>query len=166
MRRSRKQEISNNLFTLILVCSWTKACSLGLPTLNYTEVYGLTATRMKSVKHYVSNPYYALLSMVGGYTEDRTNHRTVKIGGCMGSCAWMGTCLGQLRRYFQFTSFHRHSSDKSSTSDAQQFKGIELKQQSLTWTTLATKEKRCQWIASIRDASSVQYVAYCCGWIE
>ena len=27
--------------------------------LNYTEVYGLIATRMKPVKHYVSNPYYA-----------------------------------------------------------------------------------------------------------
>ena len=34
-------------------------CSLGLPTLNYTEVYGLTATRMKPVKHSISNPYYA-----------------------------------------------------------------------------------------------------------
>ena len=27
--------------------------------LNFTEVYGLTATRMKPVKHYVSNPYHA-----------------------------------------------------------------------------------------------------------
>ena len=40
--------------------------------LNYTEVYGLTATRMKPVKHYVSNPYNASIiyarSVVNGFS--------------------------------------------------------------------------------------------------
>ena len=54
-------------------------CSLGLPTLNYTEVYGLTATRMKPVKHYVSNPYYASIiygecDMLCGYRDKGVRH--------------------------------------------------------------------------------------------
>ena len=56
----------------------------------------------------------------------QTTVRTVKIGG--GLLRVDGRLPGTLPIYLLS---HRRSSDKSSTSDAQQFKGMELKWQSL-----------------------------------
>ena len=72
-------------------------------------------------------------------------------------------CTSSLPPFYVYS--HSCRRDKSC---AQHFKGIELKWQSLVWTNQPTKEKkatRCQWSASTRDASPVQYVAsVLCSW--